>query len=304
MEKDIKKEEDKEKEKEKKIEKKECTIEYPYELIRSGECIKVCNATDFFNYICRINNKDSTVKNNMIKAIKKEILNGNLDNLLSKLMNDKKEDLIVIEEDIIYTLTNTDNQEKNKNKNISTINLGECENELKKQYKIDNIEPLLIFKIDVLDKDLNYPFIEYEVYNYKTKEKLNMNYCKDIKININFPVNIDENNEFKYDPSSKYYNDICYTYTTENGTDIILDDRKNEFLKNNMSLCESTCDYERYNSETKKASCNCEIKIKIPFISEIVINKDLLRSKFVNIKNYINLNVMKCFKVLFSNEGL
>ena len=55
-EKDIKKEENKEKEKEKKIEKKECTIEYPYELIRSGECIKKCNSTDFFNYICRINN--------------------------------------------------------------------------------------------------------------------------------------------------------------------------------------------------------------------------------------------------------
>ena len=240
----------------------------------------------------------------MIKTIKKEILNGTLDNLLLNLMGDKSEDLIVIEEDIIYTLTNTDNQKKNKNKNVSTLNLGECENELKKQYKIDINEPLLIFKIDVLDKDLNYPIIEYEVYNYKTKEKLDMNYCKDIKINIDIPVNIDENNEFKYDPSSRYYNDICFTYTTENGTDIILDDRKNKFLKKNMSLCELTCDYEGYNSETKKASCDCEVKINIPLISEIVINTDLLRSKFVDIKKYINLNVMKCYKVLFSNEGL
>lgn len=41
-------------------------------------------------------------------------------------------------------------------------------------------------------------------------------------------VDIDENNLFKYDSSSPYYNDICYIYTTENNTGIILKDRQNE----------------------------------------------------------------------------
>ena len=52
-----------------------------------------------------------------------------------------------------------------------------------------------------------------------------------------------------------------------------------------------------------KTKCECEVKIKIPFISEIVINKDLLRSKFIDIKNNINLNVMKCYYILFTSEG-
>ena len=52
---------------------------------------------------------------------------------------------------------------------------------------------------------------------------------------ILYPAIIDENNEFKYNPSSEYYNDICYTYTTENDTDITLTDRKNEYKENNMS---------------------------------------------------------------------
>ena len=53
-----------------------------------------------------------------------------------------------------------------------------------------------------------------------------------------------------------------------------------------------------------KAKCEFEVKIKIPFMSEIVINKDLLRSKFIDIKNNINLNVMKCYYILFTSEGL
>jgi len=46
------------------------------------------------------------------------------------------------------------------------------------------------------------------------------------------------------------------------------------------------------------------VKIKIPFMSEIVFNKDLLKRKFVDIKNLINLNVMKCYSFLFTSEGL
>ena len=39
-------------------------------------------------------------------------------------------------------------------------------------------------------------------------------------------------------------------------------------------------------------------------MSEIVFNKDLLKRKFVDIKNLINLNVMKCYSFLFTSEGL
>ena len=92
---------------------------------------------------------------------------------------------------------------------------------------------------------------------------MDLNICKDVKININLPVFINESEVFKYNPSGEYYNDLCYVYTTENGTDINLKDRKNNYLKKNMSVCESNCDFDKYDNYTKKVSCECEIKVKI-----------------------------------------
>ena len=79
-----------------------------------------------------------------------------------------------------------------------------------------------------------------------------MQWCK---IDIIIPVNIDEDNMFKYNSSHEYYNDICYPYTTENKTDIILKDRRDEYINNNMSLCENNCKYTKYDYNTKKVIC-------------------------------------------------
>ena len=158
--------------------------------------------------------------------------------------------------------------------------------------------------MDIYEKGLLIPILEYEVYNIETNEKLNLNICNSIKIDINIPVKIDENSLFKYNSSSEYYNDICYSYTTENKTDIILKDRRKEYFDNNLSLCENNCTYKGYNNNTKKVLCECYIKIKFPLVSEIIINKDKLLNNFIDIKNTININVMKCFYTLFTREGL
>ena len=286
-------------------EKGECPKDFPYKLQNDIECIKECNVTNIFNGICIINNTDSTVKDDIVNNIRSGLLNHTMDELLKDVIDGKKEDLIIVQGNTKYTLTTSDNKKNNEKKNESTINLGECENKLKEHYKNINInDSLLIFKIDNFENGSEYPIIEYEIYNSKTKEKLDLNYCKDTKIQINIPAKINEENEFKYNPASEYYNDICFTYTTEDGTDINLKDRKNEFFNKNYSICESNCDYGGYDSKLGKATCECNIKIKIPLMSEIVINKDLLRSKFVDIKKYINLNVMKCYNILLSKKGL
>ena len=137
-------------------------------------------------------------------------------------------------------MTTTYNQKNNTYKNLSTINLGDCEKKLKDAYKIDEFLPLIIFKIDYFSPDSLIPIIGYEIYHPITKEKLNLIHCKDILIKLNIPVTIDESKLYKYDPNSGFYTDNCFTYTTENGTDIILNDRKQEYSKNNLALCEST----------------------------------------------------------------
>ena len=77
-----------------------------------------------------------------------------------------------------------------------------------------------------MGKDLLISIVEYEVYNMRTKEKLDLNICKDIKIGIIYPVDLDKKKLFKYNSSSEYYNDICFGYTREYNKDIILKDRQ------------------------------------------------------------------------------
>ena len=123
---------------------------------------------------------------------------------------------------MIYQLTTSDNQKNNSNKNISTVDLGDCEKILKEKYEIDPSLPLIIFKIDYFSPDTLIPIIGYEIYHPLNKTKLDLTYCEDILIKLNIPVKIDENKLFKYDPNSEFYTDNCFPYTSENGTDIIL----------------------------------------------------------------------------------
>ena len=99
------------------------------------------------------------------------------------------------------------------------------------------------------------PVVEYEIYRYKTGEKLNLEVCKDMKINLSVPVNIDENNLDKYNPNNSFYNDQCYTYTSEN-FDVSLEDRINEYIENNMTLCEEDCEYIGYDFNKKNHNVN------------------------------------------------
>ena len=170
-------------------------------------------------------------------------------------------------------------------------------------YNISENEPLLIFKIDQYEEGILIPRIFYEIFNSRTKEQLNLTICKKTKIKILYPSIIEEDEEFKHNMYNDYYNDICHSYTTKDGTDITLKDRKIEFNNKNLSLCESNCEYYGYNTSIKKVECNCDAKIKIPLISEVIINKDILM-KIVDIKSIINLSVMKCYSTLFSLKGL
>ena len=255
----------------------------------------------FFNnsigtYGTAINSND---KDYILLKIKNELIKSNLD-----FIDKDFKDIIIEDNNIKYHLTTSFNQINNIYNNISTINLGECETILKSYYNITSNIPLLIFKIDVYEKGLLIPIIEYEVYNIKTKKLLDLNLCKDIKIDINIPVKINEKNLFEYNPYSKYYNDICFPYSTEKSTDITLKDRRNRYIYDNMSLCENDCLYNGYNNDTKKVQCKCNIKIKFPLVSEIVINKDKLLNNFINLKNTINIIIIKCYYTLFKKEGI
>ena len=286
-----------------------------YSSISSND-INYMNKNDLIGILNNINNNNISIneneKDNMLIKIRYAFINGKFNDIISNLIEGEKNDILISDNNIIYQFTSTYNQNNdyinnNNNyyyKNISNIKLGECETKLKNHYEINENDSLLIFKYDIFVKGFLIPITEYEIYDSKTKKNLDLNICQNMKIIISHYVNIDEKNIIKHDPTNDYYNDICYPHSTENKTDIILKDRQKEYINNNLSLCEANCEYERYNIETKNVECNCLIKIEFPLISEIVINKNLLLNNFVNIENYINLNIMKCYSILFSKEGI
>ena len=245
------------------------------------------------------------IKDEIIKNFKQDLINGNLDSLLGNITDGMKQDIIIQDKDIIYQITTSENQKNNKNDNISTINLEECENILKEIYHINKNLSLIILKIDYYITGLRIPIIGYEVFHPINKTKLDLNYCKDNHIKLNIPVSIEEDKLFKHDPNSDYYIDKCYTYTTENGTDILLSDRQNEYIENNYSLCENNCTFTGYNKNTKKALCECETKLEIGLISEIIENGNIL-SNYFNVTDNSTLNIvaMECVNTLFSKNGL
>ena len=100
------------------------------------------------------------------------------------------------------------------------------------------------------------PKIAYEVYYPLFGDnliKLNLTVCKDSKIEISIPVVLTDDID-QINPASEYYNNICYTYTSEDGTDISLSDRKNNFVNNNLTICEEDFNFNGYTINSKISS--------------------------------------------------
>jgi len=231
---------------------------------------------------------------NFIENINNIFSDASVNSILDKIINENK-DITISNNEKTVQITSTDNQRNNKNHNISTINLGECENTLKSIYNIDTNKSLLILKIDSHIVGSNIPVIQYEVYHPDNKSKLDLSFCNN-KVEINIPVKIDENNLYKYEPDSDYYNDRCY------GNDKPIEYRRKEFINNNMSLCESDCDYMGYDSETKNSKCECELKKEIS-IFNIKIDTERLYNQFTGLTSS-NLDIIKCYYLLFQKVNL
>ena len=256
-----------------------CTEELPYE--KNDECFEECTISEFLSKICTIKNKTVQAKENMINKISNEIEDGSINSMLTNVYDGEKEDLIVKDIEEIYQITTSYNQNNNVyNNRETTIVLGECEDILKEENFI--VGSLIIFKMDYYLEEFLIPIVEYEIFNPLTKEKLNLTKCSNKKINIYIPVSIDEENVFKYDPNSNYYKDKCFPSLTGCGDSNILEERKNKFNNNYLSLCEANCTYKGYDTGTKKVICECSIKTNFINLSQILGNKNELLFKIID----------------------
>ena len=297
-----------------------CDAEKPFEMIEKQECVSSCDLNEMKEKKCIIkykkenneddngnNNNDDNEENNkvqdiILESIENSFISENYDT--SNLENG--EDDVIQNEKMTVTLTTSDNQKNNDNNNMSSIDLGECETLLRKAYKIPDDKKLYMKKIDVPIKGMKIPKIEYNVYCKlfdKNLIQLNLSVCENSRVDISVPVVISENLD-KINSSSDYYNDLCYTVTSDTGTDISLRDRKKEFVENNVTVCQDNCKFSEYDTKTQKAKCSCKVKESTSSFGDININKENLYDNFVDIKNIANINILGCYNKLFSKNGI
>ena len=199
--------------------------------------------------------------------------------------------------------------------------MGKCENILKDNNGIPRSESLIIYKTDIKTEDLSATYVIYEVYNPITLERLNLSICNLVDINIDVPVILNNNMETLYnsltdsgynifDGNDSFYQDICATYTTINGTDILLSDRKKDIYteSQNLSICQNGCELQSYNSVTKKAKCKCSFEQESSELNNLNIDdfftKKVIEQNFFNTLANSNFQVLKCIQLLFSNKIL
>ena len=237
------------------------------------------------------------------------------DNLIKK-----NETIIIKTRNTIFEKSTTNEQKNINNANISNIDLGQCEDELKYKNNISESQSLIIFKIDFKSIDKKKTYVEYEVYHPSTHNQLNMSICQNLTIDIYTPVSLSQSDSLLfhslntsgynlYNPKDPFYNEICTPYTTINGTDILLSDRKVDIYSKsgNEALCQIGCKLLSYDENNKKAKCNCKIKAKEgnpSLIDGLKFDKKEIEESFFDTLSNSNFLVLKCYKLAFDLEKL
>ena len=282
-----------------------------YSIIYNND-YQLINYTTFSNLLEIINKQSEytkEIKGFTENIINKEELLNNINDFIKNDMNieylSDNNEIIIPADEMTISFTSTNTQKEKENTNYTTINLGQCENDLKTAYNISKENNLYILKIDKEQKGKNYPVIEYQVYyplNGGKMELLNLSFCENSDIELSIPVQINDTID-KYNPKSDYYNDICTKSNSDSNIDIPLNDRKNEFKKNNMSLCEEKCELIGYDNAYKKAKCSCAVKTSISLNNIESDDKNLL-DNFLDIKSITNIEIIKCYKIVLNLNNL
>jgi len=274
----------------------------------------------------------STVNTQINKCSNQQILNNNcseiitddqIDEIYKELQNFLKnnytnENIILSSKNVAFQLSTLDEQNKKTSENIfiSNVDIGECENIIRRQKNLKKEDNLTIIKIDIKSEDLKATYVQYEIYD-PNKTKVDLSICKNTSIYINTPVYLSNEIESLYESLSEsgynlfnsndsFYNDICSPYTSEKGIDIPMSDRQNEIYNNikDYSICQNNCSFVYYNSTNKKSKCECSVQIEdIKTETKLISYKDELFKSFYKTLKNSNFLVLKCFKLTFSIEG-
>ena len=249
----------------------------------------------------------------------------------------------IIENNFTQIINNNENNYKTNNGNISIceiylngskincgnseniLDLKECEEKLKNYYKNDY--KFYLVQIDIneqIESENKKSFSSQSKYKiYRTNgEETNINeICKDTKIKIEKDLNLkaNKNNEEimklleeginVFDINDPFFKDICYPYQDENGNDIPLKNRKEDYYQDTV-VCIKGCEYSGININTSKVMCNCDA-------DALMVSKDENDDSILgyldddNVNNFISkiassetIEVVKCYERTFKKDNI
>ena len=195
-------------------------------------------------------------------------------------------------------------------KNLTNIDFGECEQKIREVYHINNSRILTIVQLESNNNTENSHEltnqIEYQIFD-DNKNPLDTSVCKDLGITINAKMNeeslklIDKQlvKDFQdlnvniFDINDPFFVDVCKPIFYK-GNDIILDDRYN-FIYQNFSLCEKSCNITKMDFEKNFVTCECEVKNGIKNEKVEPNYQQFDEDRFSN----SNIDVIKCTNLIF-----
>ena len=272
-----------------------------------------CNYDSYVNNLCTVYDNNIVIMgDHFIKEILQSypIIEGK--NLLTTNGN------------VTFQITTGDNEKKclegdcGDNKGMSIIDLKECETLLRNKYNIHNNNSLIYFKMEIVSNITYEKNIQYDVYEPINKTKLDLSICENVSIDIYVPVELSEKTrrlykslkEAGYDLfniNDPFYLKLCTPYKTENGTDVLLEDRKNNYYYNsiNETTCQSNCQFSKYDSGSKYVKCECSINNETMNMTDY---KKFVPKKFYNsfydILKYSNYKVLWCYNLAFHIDSV
>ena len=259
----------------------------------------------------------------VISGNNEEIYHSILDNVIQNYNISSREEMKYEGKDnFFFQVTNSRNEldilkgKINRTNKLSIIDLGECENLLKRQYEINENISLIIMKFEKVTNYSSERTIQYEVYEPYTKKKLNLSICSNVTIGLYVPVVLSEKIKNLYydlkdlgydlfDINSPFYQDICTPYKSSDGTDVTLNDRVNYFYNNNETTCQSNCKFSDYLMESQYVKCDCDITSSEINIQETEkFSAKSIYQSFFSVLKYSNYKVLKCAKLTFTINSL
>lgn len=192
---------------------------------------------------------------------------------------------------------------------LTKLDLANCPAILREKYLIPDNEQLIILKTDIYRIGENTNQIAYAFFS-KNGTRLSLGYCSNEQFEVKYPITDPEAVDYElaynmsligvdiYNASDPFFTDICFPFTSEEGEDVSLEDRKDRYYKN-VSFCEEDCEYEGIDYLTQEAICQCNVKEN--FITEILNNS--LTSDILEVIESARIEVFRCYKNVFYKKG-